>query len=149
MRALIQSTVAWVNQKITAKTQHEESEVTKATPTIALVTTPSPVAKSSKPVLKTPVEPTPSAPKAKRVSSIQEETVPFQQVITNEGPELVLSNKGSKIYGTCPHCSATWSVAERLMHPRFQRLEKSKGLTCPACDKSVSLPASAGLHKPS
>lgn len=63
------------------------------------------------------------------------------------GPELKVMSKGAKLYGICPHCESMWNIRERLMHPTFRRLEKSKGLTCPACDKSVSLPASIDLRK--
>ena len=150
MKALLQSTVAWVNQKISTKAVQEVEAPIPAEPVHAVPSV-APVAyrENSAPVLQTQPAPVVRVKPKRMPEPIPERLEPFQKVITNEGPELALVNKGSKLYGTCPHCTATWSVAERLMHPRFQRLETSKGLTCPACDKPVSLPVSANLQKPS
>lgn len=68
-------------------------------------------------------------------------------VETDPAPELKLSVRGAKLYGACPHCTATWGVRERLERRSRRGLDALLGLTCPACEKSVTLPDSPELRR--
>lgn len=51
--------------------------------------------------------------------------------------------RGSALYGVCPHCEGMWNVNERLI-----RLHTSgKPLSCPTCNALVALPEQAALSK--
>jgi hypothetical protein len=51
--------------------------------------------------------------------------------------ELILKEKAGTIYATCPHCSASWNLRERLMRPRRSQIINE--LICPACEQPVSV----------
>ena len=93
-------------------------------------------------------QPNPAAPKAK---VRQQEAVPIPsaepplQKIFEEGPEIKIVTKGSKVYAVCPHCEATWNLKERLLVYSTKRI--AAALTCPSCDKAISLPVSLNLKK--
>jgi hypothetical protein len=98
-----------------------------------------------------PNPPPAAAPVAKRERRVEEDPEPARPAPAslaslNAGPEVKLFTRASKTYATCPHCEASWNLRERIAHPSFRR-DESKGLTCPACDKGVSLPSALDLRK--
>ena len=139
MRHLVQS---WING-ITRKLKPEEGLAPRpqmpieipATETLAVPTSVSGFAPAEVIHLReTPVEPVPALAE-----------LPAQPA--EVAADLALITRGSKLYGICPHCEATWNIKERMSHPSFKRLEYLKGLTCPACSKPVALPRTADLRK--
>lgn len=139
MKNLFRAAASWLNKSKSEETEEkstagEEREAPK-----------------SKPVLKTAAHNPPPSPAAKPAPHRVEEVAPAKPApmslsSLNAGPEVKLFTRASKVYATCPHCEASWNLRERIAHPSFRR-DESKGLTCPACDKGVSLPATLDLRK--
>lgn len=137
MRGLIQSAKSWM--KKTKPVQVPGHTV------IPMVIPPSPQAKSpmegpfaEKALTKDP------QPRKKRVRKFSNDDLMDARSIDlsllGAGPELKVLVRGTSVYGTCPHCESTWNLRERLLHPKFRQSDGPKGLTCPNCDESVSVP---------
>lgn len=76
------------------------------------------------------------------------EAAVIKAAVIAEAPELRLSTRGSKLYGTCPSCEATFNIRERLMRAKYRKLEGAvMDLSCPACDKPVGIPSRIDLRK--
>jgi hypothetical protein len=145
MKNFFRAATSWLNK---SKTEEAEEKSTPAE------TQKAPIAK---PALKT-AAPVAAPVKSQSASSapkpaprrVEEEAparpAPMNLSSLNAGPEVKLFTRASKVYATCPHCEASWNLRERIAHPSFRR-DESKGLTCPACDKGVSLPATLDLRK--
>jgi hypothetical protein len=137
MKNLFRAATSWFNRNKT-------DEVEETAPSAPQETS------KAKPVL-VPNAPATAAPVAKRERRVEEDPEPARPVPAslaslNAGPEVKLFTRASKTYATCPHCEASWNLRERIAHPSFRR-DESKGLTCPACDKGVSLPSALDLRK--
>jgi hypothetical protein len=136
MKNLFRVATSWLNRNKTNEVEEAAPAAAKETPKV-------------KPAL-VPNTP-PTAPVAKRERRVEEDQepprpAPASLASLNAGPEVKLFTRASKTYATCPHCEASWNLRERIAHPSFRR-DESKGLTCPACDKGVSLPSALDLRK--
>jgi hypothetical protein len=137
MKNLFRAATSWLNRSKTDEVEEKAPTVPSEIPKVKPVLVPNP----------TPA----AAPVAKRERRIEEDQEPARPVPANlaslnAGPEVKLFTRASKTYATCPHCEASWNLRERIAHPSFRR-DESKGLTCPACDKGVSLPSTLDLRK--
>ncbi len=136
MKNLLRTAKNWLNKK-NAQEPEEKAPAAAAAPVMASV--------QPAPVVQAP------PPAAKRVVRIEPDPVPvavapINMAVLNSGPEVKIFTRSSKTYATCPHCEASWNLRERVSHPSFRR-DENKGLTCPACDKGVSLPSTLDLRK--
>jgi NAD-dependent dihydropyrimidine dehydrogenase PreA subunit len=128
MKSILESTLKWfkganVEEVLAVETEPASQPVVSPPPEETLVTTVTPVVTLVPDLV--PVPP-------------QLQVKPEPVIISfSTAPELVLKNKAGTVYATCPHCSATWNLRERLMRPR--RTEVSNELTCPACEQPVSV----------
>jgi hypothetical protein len=137
MKNLFRAATSWLNRNKTNEVEEAAPAAPKETSKVkpALVPNPPPTA----------------AHVAKRERRVEEDQKPARPAPAslaslNAGPEVKLFTRASKTYATCPHCEASWNLRERIAHPSFRR-DESKGLTCPACDKGVSLPSALDLRK--
>lgn len=144
MKNLFRAATSWLNKSKTEEAVEETPAVSQET------AQPQPVLKPAvEPIVSAPVsQPVrPAAPAKRRVEEEEPaKPAPVNLSSLNAGPEVKLFTRASKVYATCPHCEASWNLRERIAHPSFRR-DESKGLTCPACDKGVSLPATLDLRK--
>ena len=144
MKNLFRAATSWLNKNKTEDAEETAQAAPQETPKeISKETTP-----KAKPVLVPHPTPTPVAKRERRIEEEPEPARPAPASLAslNAGPEVKLFTRASKTYATCPHCEASWNLRERIAHPSFRR-DESKGLTCPACDKGVSLPSTLDLRK--
>jgi hypothetical protein len=151
MKNRLQSALNWMGRKISGKENGSEdtpemapSEAPSAN-IVAFVSTVQTQTQMREPVAAIPEVQGPTV-RVRRPDPVTETPRKAVSVADlNAGPEIKVVTRGAKQYGVCPHCEATWNIRERLSHPSFKRHEK--GLTCPACDKGVSLPPQTDLRK--
>jgi hypothetical protein len=125
MKSLFESTLNWFKRG-------KEEDTCVATPVPEILTTEN---LAVQPVLTVPAaEP---APVPAFVPHIVPSQPPSTPAAASTAPELILKSKAGTMYATCPHCSGTWNLRERLMRPR--RSGAANELTCPACDQPVSV----------
>ena len=93
------------------------------------------------------IVPTSNAKSAEVLTFTAPPKVEVPSVLYSGGPELVLTKRGPKLYGTCPHCTTMFNIRERIMRRRLSTLDQSKPLSCPQCSQIVSLPGSVDLRK--
>jgi hypothetical protein len=137
MKNLFRAATSWLNRNKTDEVEEKAPAAPQETSKVKPVLVPNP--------------PPAAAPVAKRERRVEEDPEPARPAPAslaslNAGPEVKLFTRASKTYATCPHCEASWNLRERIAHPSFRR-DESKGLTCPACDKGVSLPSALDLRK--
>lgn len=146
MKNLFRAAASWLNKSKTEESTEENSAPVASAP-VASIAPAAPAPRASAPASQPP-HPAPQPVKRERI--VEEEAparpAPMNLSSLNAGPEVKLFTRASKVYATCPHCEASWNLRERIAHPSFRR-DESKGLTCPACDKGVSLPPTLDLRK--
>jgi hypothetical protein len=152
MRSLIQSTKQWVNKTF----------ITKAA--VGDAVTPSPAHIQEHPTVFNPTEvqkpvtanqaPTHAPVITLKKIRVQETDVPkgrpeFPEILFTGGTEIKVISRGNQLYAHCTHCEASWSIRERLLRFRLSifKMDDANPLTCPACDKAVSLPRSIDTRK--
>lgn len=137
MKKLLQPLKAWFTGKEAAPEEPSNAQVPATPPNVP------PAQAHSAPLVQPPIPPKrqrpPEPPPAGPPKSIE-------AIVFNSGPEIKVVIRGAKAYAACPHCQASWNIRERISHPSFRR-DGDKTLTCPACNKEVSLPVGTDLRK--
>lgn len=152
MKSLLKSAFEWMNHKLAKEeVQHEDhhGEVIQFTPVsggAAALAINTPVLPGT-PNVARPVgrEPAVTRRTYYEAPAPVVAKVEIPAVLYSGGPEMIVVVRGKNMYGTCPECSSTWNLRERLV--RHSRSDKSKPLTCPSCDHAVCLPVSVDLLK--
>lgn len=145
MRKFFQSSLDWFSGKTTQANQVElkaEVLVQVATaPLEPLIVVVEAAPEEAAPTAALTVVPTEPAMEIESVvEAVVEEPLPYVPPV-EDGPAISILKRGPVLYAVCPHCEASWSLRERLYDPRTGRPAKLKNFDCPACEKSVSLPA--------